>query len=338
MVGEQAFARRVLVVGCGSIGRRHARILREIGVTRLAVCDPDETRRRAVQMEQHIDEGYADLGEALGRGFAAAWICTPPALHIPQARQALEAGCDVFCEKPLSDSLDGIDALAELVERRDRRFMVGLCFRYHQGLQRVKQAIESGQIGRLIAVRALMAEYLPDCRPGVDYRTLYIAQPGGGVTLDYIHEIDLAQWIVGQPVESVYAVSGQYSDLEMRAADTSEIVMRFRHRAVAEVHLNVFQRVRQRRSEFMGTEGMISIDFADWNRCTIRTYRATEGTWRSEELTTDRDDMFRAENREFLQHVSARTYPQLDVREGTVPLRIALAAIESSAQGRPVAL
>ena len=191
---------RILVVGCGSIGRRHARVLREISASNLAVCDPVEAMRCAVQRDLGIVEGYAKYEEALRDRFEAVFVCTPPALHVPQARLALEAGCDVFVEKPLSDRLEGVDELLNLAERKQRLLMVGLCMRFHGGLMRVKQLLDSGTIGRLVALRSVLGVYLPDLRPGVDYRNTYIAQPWGGVTLDYLHEIDMAQWMVGTQI------------------------------------------------------------------------------------------------------------------------------------------
>lgn len=70
-------------------------------------------------------------------------------------------------EKPLSDRLDGVDERIALAERQKRILMVGLCFRFHKGLLRVKELIDSGTIRRLVSVRALMGAYLPACRPGV---------------------------------------------------------------------------------------------------------------------------------------------------------------------------
>jgi predicted dehydrogenase len=243
---------------------------------------------------------------------------------------AVNEGCDVFSEKPLSDGLDGVDDLIRLAEATERILMVGLCFRFHRGLLRVKELVEGGAIGRLIAVRALMGEYLPDCRPGVDYRSLYIAQPGGGVTLDYIHEIDLVQWIVGASPRRIYAVADQLSDLEMQSDDMVEILLEFHNGVIATIHLDVFQRVRRRQSEFMGTHGTIIIDFADWNRSVIHMYRSVSGRWETETLEMDRDDMFRAEDRAFLGYLVSRGRPVLDGREGEKSLRIALAAMDAS--------
>ncbi len=143
----------------------------------------------------------------------AVLICTPPAVHVPMARQAIEAGCHVLTEKPLSDSTDGIDELAALAEKHRKKVMVALCFRYHDGLVKAKDYLDSGRIGRLVSVRALMGEHLPDVRP--DYRNLFSAKEGGA--FDLMHDIDLAIWYAGQPVRRVHCVYGSYSDIGIEA-------------------------------------------------------------------------------------------------------------------------
>ena len=335
---ETDFDPRILVVGCGSIGQRHARVLQAIGAPNLAVCDPAQGPRQAVQHALGIEEGYADFEEALQHGFEAVFICSPPAFHVPQARLAIEAGCDVFTEKPLSDRLAGVNELIALADKEERLLMVGLCMRYHQGLLRVKQLIDEGAIGRLVSVRAMVGVYLPNLRPGVDYRQVYIAQPGGGVTLDYLHEIDFVQWIVNAPVGQVFAFSGQLSEVEMQADDTAEILLKFDNNVLASIHLDLFQRTKRRQSEFMGTDGTIIIDLADWSQSTIQIYRAEHGQWETETVSMERDDLFQAEDRAFLRCVATREKAPLDGRIGKSSLQIALAAIASSEQEKLIQL
>ena len=104
----------VLIAGCGSIGKRHARVLNGLGVHDLRACDPLPAQREAllaqvptVKMYETYEAGLADRPDTV-------LIGTPPWLHIPQAVQAIRAGCHVLCEKPLSDSTDGMDDLAAL--------------------------------------------------------------------------------------------------------------------------------------------------------------------------------------------------------------------------------
>ena len=187
----------VLIVGCGSIGKRHARVLRTLGVADVRACDPSPEQRRAfsaespnVRMDDSYDAGLRDRPDSV-------LICTPPEMHIPMARQAIAAGCHVLTEKPLSNTLDGIDELERLAAGSGKKVMVALCFRFHEGLIRAKEHLDSGRIGRLVSIRALMGEHLPDVRP--DYRSMYLATHNGAFEL--MHDLDLALWCAGQPIE-----------------------------------------------------------------------------------------------------------------------------------------
>ncbi len=312
----------VLIVGCGSIGKRHARVLAELGVTDIRACDSSPEQRQGLaeqvpsaKMYDSYDAGLNDLPDAV-------LICTPPAMHIPMAQKAIRTGCHVLTEKPLSDSNGGIDELSALAEKHCKKVMVALCFRYHDGLVKAKEYLDSGRIGRLASVRALMGEHLPDVRP--DYRTLFSAKVGGA--FDLMHDIDLAIWYAGRPVRKVHAVYGNYSDIGIEAPDLVEILMDFEDHCAATVHLDFFQRPRRRQLELIGTQGVITVEFARWDHCTVSTYEAGQGKWNVEELTTDRDDMFRAEDREFLQAVANDKPIQSTIAEGRKSLEVVLAA------------
>jgi len=313
---------RTLVVGCGSIGKRHARVLRQIGVKTLYACDPVPGQVEAAARDARFDK-VADSFEA---GVALApdvvFLCTPPALHVAQATQAITAGCHVFSEKPLSADLRGVDELADLVARAGRKFMVGLCFRYHRGLLKAREVQEAGRIGRIVSIRALMGEHLPDIRP--DYRSLYLAKYNGAFEL--MHDIDLAIWYAGQDVRAVQGIYGGFSDIGIEAPDLVELLLEFPDRCVASVHLGFFQLPRRRQIELMGTRGTITVEFASWDECTISVYDAESRAWAVERLATDRDDMFRDEDREFLQAVASDRPVVCTLAEGRKSLRAVLQA------------
>lgn len=329
---------RVLVVGCGLIGRLHARLLRELGVAQVAVCDPFETHRTAVQRDLGIEEGYAELDEALAHQFDAAFICTPPDLHIPQALAAIDAGCDVLVEKPLSDRMDGVDTLVQHAADKHKHVMVGLCLRYHPGVRRVQELVAQGAIGRVVSARALVGVYLPILRPTMDYKKTYVAQAGVGVTLDYLHEIDFLQWIIGARVREVFAFTGAFSDLGIAGDDIAAMLLKFETNAIAEIHLDLFERAKRRQSEFMGTAGTVLLDLTTWDECVVQIFRAGTNAWQTERIPMRRDDMYLAQNKAFLEACATRTPPALDGRVGAVSLEIALAAKQSSREKRLIEL
>lgn len=323
--------KKVLIIGCGSIGKRHARILRQLGVNRLVLCDTDEEQLDAAARQIPDAETFRSFDQALKQRMDAVFICTPPGYHLNQAIQALQHGCDVFLEKPLSDSMDQIDVLEKAVHTSDRLLMVGLCFRYHQGLQVVRKTISEGQLGKLLAIRASLGEYLADCRPGADYRSLHVAGKRMGVALDLCHELDFVRWIAQSHPLRIFACSGKFSDLEIEADDLAEIIMPLKNGVLTSIHLDYFQRARRRISEYYCSEGTVIADLSDWNTCILRTYSVKTGDWEERRIAMERDDMFRAMDYEFLTSMTTRKAGYPDLTVGIDVLKMSLAVKRSSA-------
>jgi predicted dehydrogenase len=300
-MNDEAKKLSVLIAGCGSIGKRHARILSDLGVEDIRVCDPSVEQLESLRQETPIVRPCDSYEVGLEAKPDCVWIMTPPHLHIPMATRALTAKCHVFCEKPLSESAARADELQRVVEGSGCKFMVGLCFRYHTGLLEAKAMLDAGRVGRLVSVRALMGEHIPDFRP--DYKQVWCPAAISGGAFDLMHDIDLAIWYAGQDVARVESVFGQYSDIGMEAPDVVEVLMGFEDRCCASVHLDFFQRPRRRQIELIGTEGVITVEFASWDECTVSIWSNAVGAWEHTTTPTNRDDMFRDEDSAFLEAV-----------------------------------
>ncbi len=244
-MGRDSFSRKragFFVIGCGSIGKRHIGNLLSAGAGKVTAHDVREDRRREVHEKFGI-EVSGDLGAALSGNPDVAFVCSPTAFHLEHALRATRAGCHVFIEKPVSDSLAGLEELAGELAKRGRTSMVGCNFRFHPGLRQVKSLLDDGRIGRVISFRSRFGHYLPDWHPWEDYRDTYSARRdlGGGVLLDRIHEIDYAAWLFGK-VDAVFAWTGHESRLETDTEDNAEIILRFRNGITGSVHLDYIRR------------------------------------------------------------------------------------------------
>jgi predicted dehydrogenase len=330
-------ALRFAVIGCGSIGSRHARNLRAIGAEEVALCDLDSAR--AIRLAADIDAAVAtdDLAGLLGvyRPHGVL-VCTPPASHLEVARRAVEAGAHVFCEKPLAPGLEGVDELLDVVERHDRFLMMGMCYRFHAGLRRLQQRLASGTVGRLQAAQLWGGHYLPDWHPWADYRTEYSARRvlGGGVLLDSIHALDTVRWLFGEPLE-VTGMLARVSDLEIDTEDLACALCRLESGAIVEVHVDYLQRHPRHRIEVVGSEGNLAWDF---HRQAVRWRRAGESAWQEEAVPAAVNDMYVAELCAFVAGVASGRPPALDGAEGRATLAVAAAVRESAESGRRVEL
>jgi predicted dehydrogenase len=328
---------KTLVVGGGSIGARHLRNLRLLGVDPLGIAEPDSGRRDALSRESSA-QGFRTFEEGLAWGPELVVIATPSHLHVSQALAAARRGCHLFVEKPLGHSAEGLAELAREVRKRGLVTLVGCNMRFHPGPARVREIVAGGELGRLLFARLHAGSYLPGWRPGQDYRKSYSASEamGGGVLLDFIHEIDLARWYFG-PVRDVVCVAGRFSALEIATDDVAALICRHEAGGLSEIHLDYVQRTYERGCQVVGAEGSV---FWDFRSGLVRLYRAATDRWESwpQPEGWDLNQMYVDELRHLLAAIAAAQPTTLPVGEAIEVVQIALAAAESSRSGRTVFL
>jgi predicted dehydrogenase len=312
---------KILLAGCGSIGKRHARILSSLGVEQIFVFDTNHQQVELLLKELPKLKQVKSFEDGLELS-DAVFVMTPSKLHIPMAIQAVSAGCHVFIEKPLSITMEGVAELEKLASATSRKVMVGLCLRYHEGIKKARGILNSGKIGRLVSIRSLVGEHFPSVHP--EYKTMYYARYSGAFEL--MHDLDLALWFAGQPVKNVYSVYGSFSDIDIEAPDVVEFLLEFENRCTATVHLDFFQKPRRRSMELICTNGVLIIKFASWNEYTISIFNTEKNIWEHESGKTARDDMFIDEDREFLECIVNDKPISCNIEEGCKSLRVIEAA------------
>jgi predicted dehydrogenase len=325
-----------LVVGGGSIGKRHLKNLLASGRA-AAVVETREDRRAEIASKYGAAKLFASLDDALAaERYQAAFICVPTAYHLAPALRLARAGVHIFMEKPVSHSLDGVLELVEAVERAGLVGMTGFCMRFFAPLARAKELIEAGDVGRVVTARSLTATYLPEWHPWEDYRTFYMAkkEQGGGVLLDECHAFDWMQWLCG-PITGVFAVVGTFSDLEVTTDDVCEALARFGDRAVGSIHLDMVDRSLRSEVEIIGTESTLVVDLEGH---AVRLWDPKVKAWRATAFEPSYDRMYVDELEHFFACVEGRERPRVDLREGWRVQRIIDACARSSSSGRWVAL
>lgn len=321
---------RALVVGCGSIGRRHLRVLKSVGVADLHAFDPSAERLEDIEADR-----VSTLEEGLARKPDAVFVCTPTAFHLKPALQAARAGCHLFIEKPLSHTLDGVEELEREVSSRRLTVLVGCNMRFHPGVALAKSLLREGAVGRPLHARAVTSSYLPDWRPGEDYRRGYSADRclGGGALLDCIHELDYMLDLLGDAVE-VGAFVEKLSDLELKAEDTAELAWKTSAGTLVSVHVDFITRAYRRTLSVAGTDGVLEWDFS---RPEVRLFRG--GAWETVSFhAPGPDDMYVAQARHFMACLAGSERPAQGLPEARRVLALALAAKRSSEEKRRVPL
>jgi predicted dehydrogenase len=335
---------KFLIAGLGSIGRRHFRNLISLG-------EKDIVLLRSHHATLSDDElaGYpveADLLEALKKHKPdAVIVANPTALHLDVAIPAAEAGCHILLEKPISHSLERLDVLQQAAQKSGSRILVGFQFRYHPTLNKARELIQAGALGKVLTVHVHWGEYLPNWHPWEDYRQSYAARAdlGGGVIVTLTHPLDYLRYIVGE-VKSLWSFNGHISPLEIDVEDVAEIGLKFSNGAVGSLHLNYFQRPPVHRLEIIGTRGTLRWDNAD-GVLHLHQMPAPFGSFSespSAPVTEtfvpfenfDRNQLFVAQMRHFIEIVHAEKKPICNLEDGIMALRLALMAKESASTER----
>ena len=326
---------RFLVIGCGSIGRRHIANLLALGVTDVVGFDVREDRRAQVETQfciptvETVEQGW-DWGPQV------ALIAVPPSLHVPLALEAARHGCHLFIEKPLGDRLEGVGELLSEVLESELTALVGCNMRFHHGPATIKQLLGDGAIGHIITALLDAGQYLPDWHPEEDYRQWYSASAslGGGVVLDGIHEIDYARWLFGE-VSEVYCQGGKLSSLEIDTEDSVNILMKQVAGFSVSIHMDYVQRTYSRSCKVIGEEGTIVWDITQGD---VRLFSANEKRWHifPEPQGYSINQMYLDEMEHLLSCLRGEEEPCLGAREAKKVLEIALAVKESMRNGHSI--
>lgn len=310
---------KILIIGAGSIGRRHAANLAALG-TDISVFDVNRDALRLVCSENSWSPVF-DLDSCLEKqNYDAAIICTPNHLHIPCAQKALDAGLHIFVEKPLSHNLDGVDSLIESCNRKGLIGMAGFNLRFEPGLQFIKKRLDPT---RVAFAHIEFGSYLPSWRLGTDYTKGYSANKsmGGGIILDDVHEIDYACWLFGYP-GSVRSAAGTYGNLAIDVEDVADMQLSYPDKLVT-IHMDYLQRRYTRRCKICFRDGY-SMEWIFGDRVT--EFSDTGEKTYSYHDTFVANDMYLAEMQHFLSSIRAGTPVESTLENAAYVLRVALGA------------
>jgi len=325
----------ILIVGGGSIGERHLRCFLKTGRVRASVCDANTATLERLKKDYAVSETYGDFDAVDLASFDSVVICTPAQLHIPMARRAVEAGCHVLCEKPLSISPDGVADLAAVVERKRVKFVVAYVHRAMPPLAELKQRIDAGEIGEVKQVFGAWGQHFPTYRPA--YRQIYYANraTGGGALQDAVtHILNYVQWCMG-PAKSVYCQADHLVLPDVSVEDTASVVLRFANSpAIGTLVLNQFQTNNSGLYEFAGTDGTLRFEMPGWR---IGVCKKEQWTWQ-EPRTFERDEFFIRQAELFLDTLDKNTPPLCTLEEAADTLRTILGALRSADEKRHIDL
>jgi predicted dehydrogenase len=331
---------RVLIVGGGSIGERHLRSFLKTGRAEVSVCDNRTERIEQLAAAYPIKATYQDFDTIDYSNFTAAVVCVPANYHVPWSQRLADADLHVFCEKPLSVNVDGVDALERTAQQK--KLTVGVAHvRRAMELSRVTKAeLDGAKIGQALSLVWYCGYDHRVARP--DYLNTYAVRRdmGAGAILDISsHMVNAAQYFIG-PVKSVMASFDHLQIEGTDAEDTLSLLLRFQNSPViANLHCVMWQAHRCDLASFACVNGSIIAD--GWEGRVGTLIRGTDKwTWveglkgKPEDSRGQVDAPFVAEANNFLDAIEGKAKLLCSLAEARHTIEICMAAFESGRTGR----
>jgi len=306
---------RIGVVGVGFWGRNHLRVLKELGVPVEAICDVNRERAESLAKYFGIKKFYTNLGEMLRKeDLQAVTICTPSVTHAECAVMALEAGLDVFVEKPLASTVDECFKIIDSMKSSNKLVMTGFIERFNPAVSKAVQLLEAGEIGDVIMSHGRRIGWWPQRIGDV------------GVIKDTaIHDIDLVRFIFKQDPTQVYARGGRQKH---RLDDHVQAILTLEDESkVAFIEANWLTPRKKREMQITGSEGVLSIKF-------LTQEVSLEKADVVIEPIIKQGEPLKLELKHFVDCVKSKRKPLADAVDGLKAVAIAEAMLESMGENR----
>jgi predicted dehydrogenase len=324
--------KKILVVGCGSIGERHLRCFLKTARADVFACDTHPGLREKMSSEYGVTT-FAQLNDALANSFDGMVICTPAQLHIGMALTGVRHGAALLIEKPLSTGFDGLDELKKEVERTKK--FVGIAYVYHMmpAIRAAREFLQAGSLGKSLQISVVAGQHFPTFRPA--YREIYYNnhKTGGGAIQDALtHLVNAIEWMVG-PTREVYCAAAHQALDGVTVEDTVGVTAK-NGSVLVSYSMNQFQAPNETTIQFHGEHGSLRVDVHEQRWGVFR--RGTDKWEYHAAPVSHRDDLFIAQANAFLDGVEGKPNALCSLDEAIQTLKFNLAALESVRSGQSV--
>lgn len=249
---------KILIIGCGSIGRRHLGNLINLGYKNIAVFDSD------IDKLKNLPRGISKY-ENLTKSFKLAmptvcFVCSPTSLHLVHLKACLMGNMHVFIEKPLSFSVDGTDNLIKLASKKGKKVMVACNWRFNETFMNLKKMLKNKDYGRVISASISSRYSLPAARGKYWRKSYAVNKRGGGVTLDTgSHIINYLEDLFGEIVD-INVFESPYHPLKAAVDEQAVILLNHKNNIICDIYMDYFSTESIHKINLNTTKGIISAD------------------------------------------------------------------------------
>ncbi len=321
---------RVGVIGVGSMGQNHCRVYSEIADL-IAVADPDPKTAAPIQNRFNVSY-FPSYHTLLREKLDAVSVCVPTESHVKVALDVIKAGLNVFVEKPLAATAKEAETVVAAADAAGVTLGVGHIERHNPVVSLVKKQLDAGEYGDLIALSARRVSSLPERIRDV------------GVMLDLgVHDIDVMRYLVGSPVESVYALSGRH--VHDRFEDHANVLLKFANGVHGFLEVNWLTPMKVRTLSLTCLKSFVEADYQEQSLAVssstfgpldpFNLYR-TPVEHHTQRVHVRKEEPLKLELLDFLEAAGTKRPPLVTGQDAVETLRVAEAAMESHRKGAVV--
>jgi UDP-N-acetylglucosamine 3-dehydrogenase len=310
---------RVAVVGTGFWGKNHARVYRELENTELiAICDVDAERAKTIANQFGV-RAYTNSTRMLrNEEVEAVSLCTWSTSLAKEALKALKAGKHVLVEKPMATNAKQAEKLLATAEKNGLHLTVGFLMRFIPGLRQIRELIENKKIGELVCATAKRVSQWPERIGDV------------GVVKDTaIHDIDVMRFIFNEDPVTVYAKTGSMKHKKFE--DYAQIMLSYKDGKSAFIESNWLTPYKTRTLTVTGSDAIMRLDY-------ITQELWIEAAKENIQPKYPWQEPLELELQHFADCILKKQKPLVTGEDGIRALRIAEAALKSSARNRALNL
>jgi len=327
---------KFLIIGLGSIGKRHIRNLISLKINPKNITGYDPRKDRVKEVEAYgIQNFISSFNEIKENEFDGAFICSPTSLHIKQAILLARKNINLFIEKPLDSKTSNVNKLIKIQKQKKIKILITYPFRFSDHANFFKKLVKNNILGKPIYFKGEFSEYLPDWHPYEKYNSFYMAKKsmGGGSILDQSHILDMAHYIFGDFSKVINCFNARISKLKVNSDDIADIVLHTKNGVYGTIHQDMFGREHKKYMDVYCEKGNIKWNVYD---CSVTIYNAINKKYKKYKFKIDHNHMYINQTKHIFDIIKKNVKPRISLSDGLHTLKTILKAEAKSKLNKPI--